>query len=33
MYAHAMDGGVYMDEVKAAVDKAIKKVHENPAHD
>jgi competence protein ComFB len=33
MYAHAMDGGAFMKEVKTAVDRAIQKVHANPAHD
>jgi competence protein ComFB len=33
MYAHSMDSGVYGEEVKAIVDQAIRKVHDNPAHD
>ncbi len=33
MYAHAMDEGAYIDEVKKAVSSAIQKVHANPSHD
>ncbi len=33
MYAHAMDGGGYALEVKAAVKAAIDRVHANPGHD
>jgi competence protein ComFB len=33
MYAQAMDESGYADEVRAAVDLAIAKVHANPAHD
>lgn len=32
MYAHALDES-YMNQVRSAVDSAIKKVHANPAHD
>jgi competence protein ComFB len=33
MYAHAMDGSAYAQEVRVAVDAAIGKVHANPSHD
>jgi competence protein ComFB len=33
MYAHAMNGGAYAEEVRAAVNAAIAKVHANPSHD
>jgi competence protein ComFB len=33
MYAHAMDEGDYADEVRAAVETAVNKIHANPAHD
>jgi competence protein ComFB len=33
MYAHAMDGSAYAQDVRAAVDAAISKVHANPSHD
>jgi hypothetical protein len=33
MYAHAMDGSGYADEVRSAVEAAVNKVHSNPAHD
>lgn len=32
MYAHALDDS-YINQVRSAVDAAIKKVHANPAHD
>ncbi|MBL8965708.1 MAG: late competence development ComFB family protein [Spirochaetaceae bacterium] len=33
MYAHALDGGAYAEEVRKAVDAAISKVHAKPSHD
>jgi len=33
MYAQAMDEGDYSEQVRAAVDAAIARVHANPGHD
>jgi hypothetical protein len=32
MYAHAAEKGSYADEVRSAVDEAIKKIKNNPSH-
>ena len=32
LYAHALDGSEYVDEVSKAVGQAIKKISTNPAH-
>ncbi len=33
MYAHALDGSAYGEEVRKAVDQAIAKIHAKPSHD
>jgi competence protein ComFB len=33
MYAHALEGSAYEEEIRKAVDAAITKVHSNPSHD
>jgi competence protein ComFB len=33
MYAHALGGSSYIEEVRRIVDAAIHRVHSNPAHD
>jgi competence protein ComFB len=33
MYAHALDGGSYAEEVRRGVTAAIDRIHANPSHD
>ncbi|HET7839936.1 MAG TPA: late competence development ComFB family protein [Rectinemataceae bacterium] len=33
MYAHALDGGDFAEEVRRGVSSAIDRVHANPSHD